>query len=406
MGKLQLNFDIRHQDSDAVVRLPGSKSMAARALIIDAVARRTRRLENLPECDDTRELCAALEQMRGGADKYDLGAGGTSLRFFVALAAATPGFEGTIDCGEALRRRPLAPLLDALRKLGADIRPLGKEGCCPLYVKGRKLRGGKVDIDGNISSQYASALMMVSDLMEEPLQMSFNSMVSRPYYDMTCRMIELGEKMEIESDWSAASYFYEMALLLPGTEIRIENLTSPDDSLQGDSGCEEIFRKLGVETMRHADGSVVLCGSGEKVGELRKGEIVGMDLSQMPDLVPALAVGMCLAGIKFRIEGIGHLKYKETDRLVALGMELEKIGYGLVVDDDSLSWEGRKYPVGENEVISAHGDHRMAMAFSAAAIRRGYITIDGAECVAKSFPDFFEQIGKLGFSKFLIGNRK
>ena len=191
-------------DSEAVgqpVCLPGSKSIAARALVLSYVFGNHTRLTGLPDCDDTRELAAAMELVAasGGSQvEYNLGTGGTSLRFFLALAASLPGKDSVLDCSDALRRRPLNPLISSLRQAGADIECLGAEGCAPMRVRGKRLSGHGVTVDSGISSQFASALLMVSPLWSSPFLLpDVRGAVSRPYIDMTLRMARaFGRKSE------------------------------------------------------------------------------------------------------------------------------------------------------------------------------------------------------------------
>lgn len=409
MGKVQINFDRRKSlENGKPIQLPRSKSMAARRLILDFIRGCKEGRADLPDCDDTRELSAALQQLKEGVpgSRYDLGTGGTSLRFFIALVASLENFDGIVDCSPQLRRRPLAPLVTALRRAGADINYMEREGYAPIYIKGKKLRGGEVEVFGGVSSQFISALLMASLLWCEPLQLKIDGMqVSQPYVEMTRRMMEDTYSEDIEPDWSAAAFFYELCLMLPGNNVEIESLRIPEESVQGDAGCEKLFGLLGVTTNWHSDGKAVLEGDGKIIESMARMPMeLELDLGKMPDLVPALAVGMAIAGIKYRFYNVGHLRHKESDRLMALQMEMEKIGYSLETGDDFISWNGRKLPVGEDEVIDSHGDHRIAMAFAMASVRTGYLTIDGAECVAKSFPGFFEELGKIGFEvKFIKG---
>lgn len=389
------------------VSLPGSKSIAARALILSEVYKDAILIGRLPDCDDTEELAQALRQFDksepGGT--YNLGTGGTSLRFFLALAASWPGFEGVIDCAAPLKRRPLGPLVDALRAAGADIECLEREGHAPMRVRGRVLDGTGVRVASGVSSQYASALLMVSPLWKHPFVMEGDAGVSRPYLDMTARMIqEISSVTEtrlyyIEPDWSAASYFYELALLSPDRDIMLDSLVPEGESLQGDSACERIFRQLGVETVYPDEGGAILRGSREAIEGLRLPESgpVVLDLNGTPDLVPALAVGLCMTGIRFRFEGIGHLRHKESDRLAVLREELGKAGFEVRDSEDSLEWTGGRCPTDAYVEFDSHGDHRIAMAFSVAAAVRGAVVINGAEAVEKSFRSFYDQLEGVGF---------
>lgn len=402
---MDLTLKYREPDADmALVRLPASKSVAARALILSHVYPGSLLLSNMPDCDDTRELSHALNILAEGnpGDAYDLGSGGTSLRFFLAFAASIPGFEGIIDCSEALRRRPLSPLIDALRRAGADIECLGKDGCAPVRVRGGRLDGKGVEVDDRISSQYVSALMMASPLWIHPFDYKPAGGVSRPYVEMTSRMIdyvsnvETAEIYNIEEDWSAASFIYEYALLNPRMSIGLGCLEKRGESLQGDSACEGIFGKIGVDTWRDGDGCVRIKGNGDAIGKLRESvEPVEINLKDTPDLAPALAVGMCMAGIKYRLTGVAHLRHKESDRISTLVEELAKAGFRLEAGSDSLTWHG-EYAGRSGCAFSSHGDHRIAMAMAVAAVVLGEVAIEGAEAVSKSFPVFYEEAARLG----------
>lgn len=411
MSLVQINFD-RHfiPDVAVAVELPGSKSMAARLLILDYIRGKEMIRENLPECEDTQYLADAMRQLResraGGC--YYLGSGGAGLRFFVALAASLEGFEGEIDASPQLRRRPLAPLVDALREMGADIKYLENEGYPPIYIKGNKLKGGSVEINGGVSSQFISALLMASQLWEKPAEIAVRGeAVSAPYIELTRKMIERADAVALEADWSAATFFYEIALLCPDREIRLKGLVPPGESLQGDSGVADIFGLLGVDSRWSDNGDVIIKGDSEIIGKL-KGltEPFEFDMGAMPDAVPALAVGMAMAGIKFRFINVAHLRHKESNRLEGLGAELEKIGISVEITSDSIAWRGARLPVAENEVVESNDDHRIAMAFAPAAARLGYVTIRDPHCVDKSFPGYFEQIAKLGFDARFFGGGK
>ncbi|MCM1370244.1 MAG: hypothetical protein NC204_07745 [Candidatus Amulumruptor caecigallinarius] len=421
------------------VSLAGSKSIAARALVLshvflfrmwldsgcsDAAPEWCMRLKNLPLCDDAIELRNALDVLRNdifgnqpAGTRYYLGMGGTSLRFFLALAASLPGFNGVIDCGDALKKRPLKPLLDALRCAGADIECLESEGCAPLRVKGKILSGTHVTVDLAKSSQFASALLMASQLWSDPFHPeadaeNVHNAVSRPYYEMTRRMVEIFRNFychanlianpvfNVESDWSGAAFFYEYALLRPGVTVEIQNFPPLKDSLQGDSACCSIFQSLGVETRVSPSGTGIITGNPEIIAALASGSNpFPFDLCDTPDIVPALAVGMCLAGIRFEITGIAHLRLKESDRINSLSMELRKLGFVVDCVGDRLLWRGVRCAANSRPpIVASHGDHRIAMALAVAAAKIGGLQLADADVVTKSFPDFFAQLGRLGVS--------
>lgn len=234
MSLFQIDYDSGFCGDDyPVIEIPGSKSVAARRLIIDYIRGEAPEYVNMPRCDDTLELSAALRDLRLGlsGNRYDLGSGGTSMRFFTALVASIEGFDGIVDCSLQLRRRPLSPLVDALRAVGADIEYLEEEGCPPIYIKGGKLKGGEVAVDAGISSQFISALMLVSRLWALPLSLGLRGeIVSRPYVEMTKRLLEMSDDDSapyIEGDWSAAAFFYAYCLLVPDKDVRIGLLRKP-----------------------------------------------------------------------------------------------------------------------------------------------------------------------------------
>lgn len=395
-------------ESTVIVHLPGSKSIAARALICCRTLGR-RELRNLPDCDDTRELVAALEQFDAGGGSgqvYDLGTGATSLRFFLALAASSPGFDGVIDCTDALRQRPIRPLVDALRSLGADIEYLAEHGRPPLRVRGRRLDGGAVTLPDGLSSQFASALLLASPLWNRPLELSEKSIpsVSRPYFEMTrdvMRRFSESNSMPfvIESDWSAAAPLYQFALMCPGTVVRLAGLIAPERSLQGDSAASALFGSLGITTVfgEDTDGAYadIVADSAQVATLTASNTPQRLDMRDTPDLVPSLVTALCFAGIRFELTGVGHLRLKESDRVATLILELSKAGFQLSATEDSIAWSGNRCGVDGAPEYDSHGDHRIAMAMAVAVAVTGKGTLSGKEAVGKSFPGFFEELSKL-----------
>lgn len=452
--------------TDAVVTLPISKSIALRSLML-ATVKRLREgdpspLPPLPEnaCADIRDLYEALMEIlrvcRLSASRQDtsregsycsssspgdaycsvpahtvihMGDGAAPFRFLTALAASVPGIDVEIYTSTSLARRPLSPLVDALRSIGADIRYLNREGYPPLHISGRRLDGGVVTVDGGVSSQFASALLLASPLWRVAADIRLaggeEQCVSHPYLEMTRKMIHMSDT-DMEPDWSAASYFYALALMRPGVDIRIQKLTPPAISLQGDAMCEQIFALLGVETLKcdPSHGGATLRGNERQIALMRSMGMFDTDLSDVPDLVPALAVGCCMAGIHFRFRGVDHLRHKESDRLAALHAEMEKIGFALRIEtpdpyadsytdlredgthtdhtpsslSTALVWDGAILPRGESESIDTYRDHRIAMAFAMAASRLPYLSIEDPMVVNKSFPSFWHDLEDLGFS--------
>ncbi len=411
----------------ADVTLPLSKSESARRLIIDAVGGYTTAAEDVADCDDTRALMQALTMRTG---RVDIGAAGTAMRFATAVFAATEGADVILDGVERMRHRPVAPLVEALRSLGADIEysdaegdpSKGTEGYAPLHIRGRRLEGGTVSIDATVSSQFISALALAAPLMRNSLRIVLEGDVtSAPYLRMTLEMLRRrgidaalegndvciqGNAADIKAaetpvgrDWSAASYWYAIAALssgwvtLPGLQLGYR--------LQGDSVASEIFERLGViseqnpedeDTGKRIDG-VGLSASPEVYSRL------DLDMSATPDLVPAVAVAATMLGVPFQFHGVHTLRDKETDRLEALRAEALKIGAIYEIDgDDTIGWEGRRVPIRTLPVIDTYGDHRMAMAFAPAALYLPGLVIDSPEVVSKSYPEFWADIQKAGFT--------
>lgn len=395
---------------EASVRLPLSKSISNRALIINALTPGAAPLSEMARCDDTAALSAALSADDG---TINIGAAGTAMRFLTAYFAASPGRQVTLDGSERMHQRPIGQLVDALREAGADISYTGREGFPPLAINGKRLKGGDVKIEGAISSQYVSALLMVAPTMTDGLSLKIGGeLPSMPYIKMTLQMMEqrgveaivgpdsidiapgryrLPDDNSIEEDWSAASYWYEITALSAGS-VTLPGL-SPQ-SLQGDARCVEIFERLGVLTERDDDcGGLALTPSPDAHSRLE------LDLSEQPDLAQTLAVTAAVLGVPFRLSGLSSLKIKETDRLEALRKELDKLGIIAETErDEALIWEGRRHPVFEMPRIDTYRDHRMAMAFAPVAIFCPGIIINDIEVVSKSYPGFWDDLSAAGFT--------
>lgn len=392
------------------ITLPLSKSISNRALILDALTPGAVNPE-VARCDDTDVMLSALADP--SADRIDIGAAGTAMRFLTALMAATEGRNVTIDGSDRMRRRPIGPLVDALRQLGADIDYAGEEGFPPLAIHGRRLTGGAVAIDGSVSSQYISALLMIAPAMERGLDLTLDGTVtSRPYIDMTVGMMRArGAEVEVdpsyshirvapgayraadatvEADWSAASYWFEIAALSSGF-ITLHGLQPR--SLQGDAAVAKLMEVTGLTCEWQPDGSLELLPTPDPGARLIA------DLSGTPDIAQTLAVTCCLLAIPFRFGGLHTLRIKETDRIAALADELIKFGFPIEVDgDDEILWDGRRYPVYEAPVINTYADHRMAMAFAPAALYFPGLQINDAEVVTKSYPGFWDDLRQAGFT--------
>lgn len=401
------------------IDLPASKSLSNRALIMNALAGGKGTLQHISDCDDTQVMLAAFDPdatkyvyAADGARIVDIGAAGTSMRFLTAYFATRAGAEIVMTGSERMKKRPIALLVEALRTLGAEIEYLETEGCPPLRIHGKQLEGGTLSIDGSVSSQYISALLMIAPTLTKGLQLSLTGRVtSVPYIEMTLSMMqEYGivtqwdkETMKIsvlpqqyaareyfiESDWSASSYWYEiMALANDGmaqeseeVNIQLEGLF--EKSLQGDAAIADFF-----------------------AGIKAKPEVLQLDMTSQPDLAQTVIAACCALAQPFRITGLHTLRIKETDRVAALEVELKKLGY--VVKDEILtlgngastivmSWDGERCEEAPSPVIATYKDHRMAMAFAPLALKRESIDIDDPAVVSKSYPTYWDDLKKAGF---------
>lgn len=401
------------------IDLPASKSISNRILVMNALSGGKIGIANIAGCDDTDAMRSALAQFGAGGASLSLnvGAAGTAMRFLTAFLAIQPGRTATLDGSPRMRRRPIGELVQALRRCGADIRfvtpsaGVSDTGCPPLLIVGKRLAAdGKVSINGGISSQYISALMMIAPYMRGGLSLAVEgALTSRPYVEMTASLMRLfGADVEIsgsgitigeggygqgnftvESDWSAASYWYEIKSLVPQLPVTLKGLQ--EKSLQGDSRIAGYFAGLGVST-EFSGGCAILSDSGIPVAERLE-----IDLSGQPDLAQTLAVTACLKGVPFSFSGLSTLKIKETDRIYALVSQLRKLGFVLEdTGNGGLLWDGSRCRPQENPEIETFDDHRMAMAFAPAAVFRR-LTIRDAEVVGKSYPDFWKHLAKAGF---------
>jgi 3-phosphoshikimate 1-carboxyvinyltransferase len=406
---------------DCHIQLPASKSISNRALVMNALAGADTYPENLSKCDDTDVMVSALRDM---PYEIDIKAAGTAMRFITALLSVGEG-EHVITGTERMRHRPISVLVDALRQLGADIEYAGEEGFPPLRIRGKKLSGGKLEVPGNVSSQYISALLMIGPAMKEGLTLRLTGeIISRPYIDLTvCLMREFGADAEwsdpstikvkpvkyspepfyIENDWSAASYWYEIVALLnkkshDAADNQVIMSGLKDSSRQGDSAVRYIFSMLGVKTT-FAEKNALKPTDVTLSAHHRALPRFDFDLVGQPDLAQTVVVTTVLMGIPFRFGGLQTLRIKETDRIAALKTEMRKLGY--VLDDSvegELSWDGTRCEAMPEPVIDTYDDHRMAMAFAPAAIMFPGMRMNNPEVVTKSYPEFWDELRKAGFS--------
>ncbi len=407
----------------ASVTLPASKSISNRALVIYALSGCRQLPDNLSDCDDTEVIIRALESM---PEVIDIKAAGTAMRFMTAFLAATP-HSSLITGTERMKHRPIKVLVDALHHLGADINYAGEEGFPPLRISGRQLEGGLLEVAGNISSQYISALLLIGPVLKYGLTLRLmGEIISRPYIDLTLwTMREFGADAEwtavdtievkpkpyeprpylIENDWSGASYWYEMVALSrdPDAEVQLSGLM--DGSKQGDSSVRYIFSLLGVKTtfqdaIPGVPTTVTLRKSGQRVSRL------DYDFTNAPDLAQTIVCTCCALGVPFHFTGLQTLKIKETDRIEALKTELRKLGF-ILHDKDGreLSWDremGGSYVRSQSSIANGHcsidtyDDHRMALAFAPMSLVMP-ISINNPQVVSKSYPHFWQDLIQAGF---------
>lgn len=401
---------------NATITLPSSKSICNRALIMHALSGASDSIKNLSDCDDTRVMLQALQNM---PEVIDIQAAGTAMRFLTAFLSVTKG-EHILTGTERMKQRPIRILVDALRMLGADITYLEQEGFPPLRIKGSSLNQHEVSLPGNVSSQYISALLLIGPMLPNGLHLTLTGdIVSRPYINLTLKLMnEFGANVSwttnnelqvnaqpyrsipfsVESDWSAASYWYEIVALSERATVILPALH--EDSFQGDAKVAELFANLGVKTRY-----VISEDNGLKVRNVilerseRTLQKMEYDFVNQPDLAQTFVVTCALLNIPFRFSGLQSLKIKETDRIAALIKELHKLGYILTETNGSiLSWDGERCKADIQPAIDTYEDHRMAMAFAPAILRIKELQINNPQVVSKSYPRYWEDLAEAGFT--------
>lgn len=396
------------------ISLPASKSISNRALIIYALSGGSKLPQNLSDCDDTNVIINAIRYM---PDVIDIRAAGTAMRFMTAYLSVMRGTH-VITGTERMKHRPIGVLVDALRRLGAEISYVGEEGFPPLRITGNTLTGGVLEIPGNISSQYISAVLMIGAVLKEGLELHLTGdIISRPYIDLTLWMMrEFGADAEwsggdtisvkpqpykniayfIENDWSGASYWYEMVALSKDRDATVQLSGLMDGSKQGDSVVKYIFSLLGVKTIFQSkkEGrlqTVTLKKSGRCVPRLE------YDFVNSPDLAQTVIATCCGLGVPFHFRGLSTLKIKETDRIDAMKREMLKLGYVLQdLNGSELKWDGTRCQPLPQAVIGTYEDHRMALSFAPLSLRQP-VTISQPQVVTKSYPHYWEDMKKAGF---------
>lgn len=397
------------------IAITGSKSETNRLLLLKALYPEIS-ITNISASDDSEVMQKAL----ASADEIiDVHHAGTAMRFLTAYFALREGREVVLTGSPRMKQRPIGVLVGALQSLGADITYIENEGLPPLKIKGKKLSGGKVSIQANISSQYITALLLIGSKLEKGLELTLEGEItSMPYIQMTLGLLaqvgiktkfkdnvitvfseseikNLKSEIVVESDWSSASYFYSIiALSEIGASVSLSYYKS--GSLQGDSALSQIYEQFGVHTEFKNDTITLTKTRNPQPGTVK------LNLNNTPDIAQTIAVTCFGLGIGCHLAGLHTLKIKETDRLSALKTELEKLGASVEITDDTLTLQSHNGFNGlsgagkQGEAIDTYNDHRMAMAFAPLAVKKP-VVINDAGVVSKSYPDFWDDLATLGF---------
>lgn len=398
-----LKISRKNKITSKKIQITGSKSETNRLLILQQLYDNLK-IDNASISDDSLVLQKALISTE---NEINIGHAGTAMRFLTAYFATLENKEVILTGSERMKNRPIKILVDALNFLGAEIQYLEKEGYPPLKISGKKMSKDFVEIQGNVSSQYISALLLIAPKLPNGLKLKFKGEVtSVPYIKMTLSLLQTLEiefdwednvitilpkstikdkTIVVESDWSSASYFYSLVALNSGSELQLASYRK--NSLQGDATLSKIYEKLGVQTVFKKD-TIIL-----KNTKTIAPENLELDLVNTPDLAQTIAVTCFGLGVSCTLTGLHTLKIKETDRLVALKTELEKLGGKVNITDNSIKVFSSDI-INKNISIATYHDHRMAMAFAPLALKVP-IQIEDPEVVSKSYPNFWNDFEKI-----------
>ncbi len=393
-------------EKQSSVKITGSKSESNRLLLLKALYPKFQ-LENISNSDDSNLMTNAL---KSSSNIIDINHAGTAMRFLTAYFSIQEGREITLTGSKRMKERPIKILVEALQYLGADISYIETEGYPPIKIKGKKLTGNKVSLKANVSSQYISALLLMASKLESGLELSLEGEItSVPYINMTLSLLdEIGietsfinnvinvkpninklnpKVLTVESDWSSASYYFSIVAISDiGTQITLSSYK--ENSLQGDSVLVAIYKHFGVTTS-FKNNSIII------KKESKPSKIFEYHLVNAPDIAQTITVTCFALGVECKLTGLHTLKIKETDRLVALKTEIEKLGGYISITDESLYLQSSKN-INEYVPITTYHDHRMAMAFAPLALKIPII-IEDAEVVSKSYPTFWDDLESIGF---------
>ena len=408
---MKLKIQNSNKEANGDLTITGSKSESNRLLIIQALYPQIE-IHNLSKSDDSK---VTLEGLKSKKNVIDINHAGTAMRFLTAYFAIQPHREIVLTGSNRMQERPIKLLVEALNSLGADITYEKEPGFPPLIIRGKEISINRVSLPANISSQYISALMLVAPAMKNGLKIDLiGETTSFPYIKMTQSIMDqLGfetafdgnqisiksassiniNHWKIESDWSSASYFYSIVALADRSEISLKSFF--EESKQGDAALTEIYEKFGVKTT-HSNGKIIL----SKITDFNPPNFITLNLKNTPDLAQTIAVTCLGLNIDCKLSGLHTLKIKETNRLTALKTEIEKLGGNVKITDRSLELLNTG-KINENILIDTYNDHRMAMAFAPLGLRVP-ININNPKVVSKSYPDFWDDLQKIGFNQNII----
>jgi len=403
-----MRFLISHPNNEIKksFNISGSKSESNRLLILKYLLENIE-IDNISDSDDTVVLEKGLLSNSG---KVNIHHAGTAMRFLTAYFSIQENKSYVISGSDRMHDRPIKILVDALNDLGADVKYIDKTGYPPLKINGKKLNVFNVSLDAKISSQYITALILIAPSLEKGLIINLiGEITSKPYIDMSLALLNrigvetsfINNRIEIkpvgnlniskhyvESDWSSLSYFFSVVALSKSSEINIG--TYFKNSIQGDKKLVEIYDKLGVKTI-FKNNKVIL----KKTRNFKLPKKLELKLNDTPDLAQTIAVTCFGLGLPCDLYGLHTLKIKETDRLLALKVELEKLGATVIITKDSLHLK-KSIIIKKDIIINTYDDHRMAMAFATLGIVKPII-INNPKVISKSFPSFWSVLEKLNF---------
>jgi len=395
------------------ISLPASKSISNRLLMLNVYSGSKIEIKGISQASDTICLSGLLAQINLKPSEQnhplilDAGDTGTAYRFILPLLAITPGWF-ILTGSERMKKRPVGEMVRVLNTLGADISFMETENLPPLEIMGKEIPGGEIEIDASVSSQFISALLMLAPVLKHGIHLHLqNEIASQPYIEMTLWLMEkLGVKISetsnsikidsqdivpasfgVGKDWSAAASWFAMVSLSDGADLFLKGLKT--HSIQGDAILMAIFAVLGVETIAE-QGGIRLKRQKATTTDFE------FDFFHYPDLVPAVAVSCAALNIPAKLTGIRNLRIKESDRIEALQVELNKIGFNVSSNYDTLFINSVAKPINISQPINTYNDHRIAMAFAPLAVRYGTILINDPQVVSKSYPGFWEEMGNAG----------